>query len=84
MKNLERHPLWMACGIVLLVVFISEFGSNSTGVYALAGLLLGTAGFANSLWLNQRINKTEDVLYKKNIATLGDFSLHNKDVDSEE
>lgn len=84
MKNLERHPFWMVCGIVLLVVFISEFGTNSTEIYAIAGLFLGAAGFANSLWLNQRINKTEDVLYKKNIATLGDFSLRNKDIVLEE
>lgn len=84
MKNLERNPFWVFGAILLFTALVSGFMDNSTELIALAGLFFGAAGFANSLWLNQRINKTEDVLYKKNIATLGDFSLRNKDIVLEE
>lgn len=81
MSKIGKHPTLIFVGILILSTLVSAFTDTSTEAFAFVALLVGSASYANSLFLNQRINKIEDVLYEKNVAVLGDFSVHNKDVD---
>lgn len=75
MRWFEINPFWLVITILLIVVTISQFFNSFIELMAGAGLFLGAAGFANSLWLNRRINRTQDVLYEKNLVALGDFNI---------
>lgn len=71
----EINPFWLVVAIMLVIVAIFQFINSSIDLIAWVGLFLGVAGFANSLWLNHRISRTQDILYKKNLAEPGDFNV---------
>lgn len=79
----EINPFWLVVVIMLIIVVILQFVDNSIGLIAWIGLFLGVAGFANSLWLNHRISRTQDILYKKNIAEPGDFNVSRHETGEE-
>ena len=76
MKNwLELHPEWTAILIIVVVCIVAQFVDDKIELFAAAALFLSASGFANTLWLNRRINRLQDVLYEKNLAEPGDFTI---------
>lgn len=73
MQRLEKNPTLIFSGFLIVVAIAASLSNDPSGVIGIAGLFLGAAGFANSLWLNRRINRTQDALCSKNITTLEDF-----------
>lgn len=75
---LETNPSWLWFLIVVGIFVISGITGNPVEIISWAALFLGASGFVNSLWLNKRINRMEDVFYEKRIAKLGDFVVPKK------
>lgn len=75
---LETNPFWFTLIVFSGVYLFFGVGGGSLEMVAWLALFTGVGGFANSLWLNKRINRIEDVLYQKHIAVLGDFAVPKK------
>ena len=66
-----RHPFATFVAIVLGLAVASYFFPSGNLIYA--GIFLGAAAFANSLWLNERINRIQDTLAERGLAHDVDF-----------
>ncbi|MDP3792944.1 MAG: hypothetical protein Q8Q89_04445 [bacterium] len=76
--KLETKPFQLAVVILGFGWLISQFMENPLEIFIYLGAFLGTVAFANTTWLNHRINKTQEVLERRGICDPVDFIVNDE------
>lgn len=78
-NKLERKPSVFGILLIIGIWIVSGFASNSDQFLVWGALFVGVAGFVNSLWLNQRVNRIQEILISKNGINRVDFIVDEKE-----